>query len=205
LIRGPPVVNQRSVFEYVRQRHFKKDFPKLKNQNHGNKPVILEVRGKAYAIGGGDANPGSNVVTGTFLFNNHYAFILFDSGADRSFMSTNFITLLDVILDTLDISYAVELADGRITETNIVLRGCTIGLLGHPFNIDLMPVELGSFNVIIGIDWLANNHALIVCDKKIVSIPFGDKILIVQGDRSDKGNKSTLSIILCTKTKNYTS
>ncbi|GJS72626.1 putative reverse transcriptase domain-containing protein [Tanacetum coccineum] len=199
-----PVVNQRSVFEYVRQRHFKKDFPKLKDQNHGNKPVIPEVRGKAYAIGGGDANLGSNVVTGTFLLNNHYAFVLFDSGADRSFMSTNFITLLDVILDTLDISYAVELADGRITETNIVLRGCTIGLLGHPFNIDLMPVELGSFDVIIGMDWLVNNHALIVCDEKIVSIPFGDKILIIQGDRSDKGKKSTLSIILCMKTKNYT-
>ncbi|GJT56845.1 putative reverse transcriptase domain-containing protein [Tanacetum coccineum] len=48
------------------------------------------------------------------------------------------------------------------------------------------------------------SRALIVCDEKIVSIPFGDKILIVQGDRSDKGKKSMLSIILCTKTKNYT-
>ncbi|GJS57620.1 zinc finger, CCHC-type containing protein [Tanacetum coccineum] len=47
-----------------KQGHFKKDFPKLKNQNHGNKPVIPEARGKAYTIGGGDANPGSNVVTG---------------------------------------------------------------------------------------------------------------------------------------------
>ncbi|GKE24513.1 putative reverse transcriptase domain-containing protein [Tanacetum coccineum] len=52
-------------------------------------------------------------------------------------------------------------------------------------------------------DWLANNHAVIVCDEKIVCIPFGDKILIVQGDRSDKGKKSTLSIISCTKTQKY--
>ncbi|GJW47818.1 putative reverse transcriptase domain-containing protein [Tanacetum coccineum] len=177
--------------------------PKLKNQNHGNKPVILEARGKAYDIGGGDANPGSNVVTGKFLLNNHYASILFDSGADRSFVSTTFSTLLDVILDTLDVSYAVELADGRIAETNIVLRGCTIGLLGHPFNIDLMPVELGSFDVIIGMDWLSNNHAMIVYDEKIVRIPFGDEILIVRGDWSDKGKKSTLSIISCTKTQKY--
>ncbi|GJZ08604.1 putative reverse transcriptase domain-containing protein [Tanacetum coccineum] len=68
------VVNQRSTtcFECGRQGHFKKDFPKLKNQNHRNKPVIPEARGKAFAIGGGDANPGSNIVTGTFLFNNHY-------------------------------------------------------------------------------------------------------------------------------------
>nr|GFD52186.1 reverse transcriptase domain-containing protein [Tanacetum cinerariifolium] len=99
----------------------KKDYPKLKNQNHGNKPVIPEAKRKAYTIGGGDANPGSNVVTGTFLLNNHHASVLFDSGADRSFVSTTCSTLLDVISDTLDVSYAVELADIRISETNNVL------------------------------------------------------------------------------------
>ncbi|GJS10115.1 hypothetical protein Tco_0366911 [Tanacetum coccineum] len=46
--------------------------------------------------------------------------------------------LLDVALSTLDTSYAVELADGRILETNVVLRGCMLGLLGHPLDIDLM-------------------------------------------------------------------
>ncbi|GKA02001.1 putative reverse transcriptase domain-containing protein [Tanacetum coccineum] len=200
-----PVVNQKSTtcFECGRQGHFKKDYPKLKNQNHGNKQIIPEARGKAYAIGGGDTNPGSNVVTGTFLLNNHYAYVLFDSGADRSFVSTTFSTLLDIIPDTLDVSFSVELADRRIAKTNTVLRGCTIGLLGHPFNIDLMLVELGSFDVIIGMDWLANNHAVIVCDEKIVRIPFGDEILIVQGDRSDKKKKSTLSIISYTKTQKY--
>ncbi|GJX65642.1 putative reverse transcriptase domain-containing protein, partial [Tanacetum coccineum] len=67
-----------------------------------------------------------------------------------------------------DVSYAVELADERISKTNIVLRGYTLGLLGYPFNVDLMLVELGSFDVIIGMDWLANHHAVIVYDEKIV-------------------------------------
>nr|GEZ10871.1 putative reverse transcriptase domain-containing protein [Tanacetum cinerariifolium] len=147
-----------------------KDCPKLKNQNHGNKPIIPEARGKAYAIVGGDTNPGSNVVMGTFLLNNHYAYVLFDSSVNRSFVSTTFSTLLDIIPDTLDASYAVELADERIAETYTILRGCTIGLLGHPFNIDLMPVELGSFDVIISMDWLANNYAVIICDEKIVQV-----------------------------------
>nr|GFA39934.1 putative reverse transcriptase domain-containing protein [Tanacetum cinerariifolium] len=164
---------------------------------------IGKARGKAYVLGGGDANPDSNVVTGTFLLNNHYASVLFDSGANQSFMSTTFSTLLDMIPDTLDVTYAVELADERIFETNIVLRGCTLGLLGHPFNIDLIPVELGSFDVIIGMDWLANHHAMIVFDEKIVWILFGDEVLIVQGDISDKGKKSELSIISCTKTHKY--
>ncbi|GJW35981.1 putative reverse transcriptase domain-containing protein [Tanacetum coccineum] len=78
-----------------------------------------------------------------------------------------------------NVSYAVELADGRVSKTNTVLRGCTLGLIGHPFNIDLMPVELGSFEVIIGMDWLANHHAVIVCDEKIMRIPNGDEVLIV--------------------------
>ncbi|GJT23939.1 reverse transcriptase domain-containing protein [Tanacetum coccineum] len=158
------VVNQRVVtcFECGRQGHYQSDCPKLKDRNRGNKAGnkngVGEARGKAYVLGGGDANPDSNVVKGTFLLNNHYAFILFDSGADRSFVSTTFSTLLDITPDTLDVSYVVELADGRIFETNTVLRGCTLRLLGHPFNIDLMPVELGSFDAIIGMDWLANCH-----------------------------------------------
>nr|GEV82320.1 putative ribonuclease H-like domain-containing protein [Tanacetum cinerariifolium] len=109
--------------------------------------------------------------------------------------------LLDVAPSTLDTSYAVELADGRISETNIILRGCTLGLLGHPFNIDLMPVELGSFNVIIGMDWLEKYHALIVCDEKVVCIPYGDEVLIIRGDNCD--DESKLNIISCTKTQKY--
>ncbi|GKD11233.1 putative reverse transcriptase domain-containing protein [Tanacetum coccineum] len=66
-----------------------------------------------------------------------------------------------------------------------------------------MPVELGSFDVIIGMDWLANHHAVIVCDEKIMRIPFGDEVLIVQGDRDGKGEKSKFSIISCTKTQKY--
>ncbi|GKD97924.1 putative reverse transcriptase domain-containing protein [Tanacetum coccineum] len=75
--------------------------------------------------------------------------------------------------------YPIELVNGRLIGSDIVLRGCTLGLLGHPFNIDQMPVELGSFDVIIGMDWLANHHAVIVYDEKIVRIPYGDEVLIV--------------------------
>nr|GEY56882.1 reverse transcriptase domain-containing protein [Tanacetum cinerariifolium] len=82
----------------------------------GNKTGINEAKARAYAIGGGGADPDSNVITGTLLLNNRYASMLFDSGADRSFMSTTFSTLVDVIPSTLDTSYAVELANGRISE-----------------------------------------------------------------------------------------
>ncbi|GJS19414.1 putative reverse transcriptase domain-containing protein [Tanacetum coccineum] len=140
--------NQRVItcFKYGAQGHYRKDCPKVKNQHRGNKARVLDARGKAYVLGGGDAKLGSNIVT--------------------------------------DVSYAVELADERTSETSTVLRGCTIGLLGLPFNIDPMPIDLGSFDVIIGMNWLAKNHAVIVCDENIVRIPYGNKILIVQGDKS---------------------
>ncbi|GJX35290.1 putative reverse transcriptase domain-containing protein [Tanacetum coccineum] len=190
------IVNQRvfTCFECGRQGYYKSDYPKLKDQNRGNKAGnkngVGEARGKAYILGGGESNPDSNVVKGTFLLNNHYASMIFDSGADRSFVSTTFSTLLDITSDTLDVSYAVELANRRTSETNTILRDCTLGLLGHPFNIDLMPVELGSFDVIISMDWLANHHAVIICDEKIMRIPFGDKVLIVQVTKKEIENES---------------
>nr|GEW21664.1 reverse transcriptase domain-containing protein [Tanacetum cinerariifolium] len=158
------------------------------------------ITAKAYVIGKGGTNPDSNVVTGTFLLNNCYAFMLFDSGADRSFVSTTFCALLDVAPST-DTSYAVELVDGRVSETNTILKGCTLGLLGHPFNIDLMAVELGSFDVIVDMDWLAKYHALIVCDEKVVRIPYGDEVLIIRVDNCD--DRSRLNIISCMKTQKY--
>ncbi|GJS18359.1 hypothetical protein Tco_0412831 [Tanacetum coccineum] len=111
--------------------------------------------------------------------------------------------LLDVAPSTLDTSYAVELADGRISETNIILRGCTLGLLGHSFDNDLMPVELGSFDVIIGIDYMAKNYSVIVCDEKVVRILYGDEVLIIQSDDINRRSKSKLNIISCTKTQKY--
>ncbi|GJZ63468.1 putative reverse transcriptase domain-containing protein [Tanacetum coccineum] len=189
--------NQQGVicYECGRPGHVKRECTKLRNQNHrnqvgnktGNQTRGNEATVKACAIGGGGTNPDSNVVTGTFLLNNYYAFMLFDSGADRSFVSSTFSALLDVAPSTLETSYVVELADGRISKTNVVLKGCTLGLLGHLFDIDLIPVELGSFDVIIGMDWLAKYHALIACDKKVVRIPYGDEVLIIRGDNCDGG------------------
>ncbi|GJU69351.1 putative reverse transcriptase domain-containing protein [Tanacetum coccineum] len=171
--KEPPFRNQQGVncYECGRPGHVKRECPKLRNRNQGNRVGNKtrnqnggnEAIARAYVIGEGGKNPDSNIVT--------------------------------------DTSYAIELADGRISLTNVVLRGCTLGLLGHPFDIDLMPVELGSFNVIIGMDWLVKYHALIVCDEKVVCIPYGDEVLIIQGDNCD--GRSKLNIVSCMRTQKY--
>nr|GEY05577.1 reverse transcriptase domain-containing protein [Tanacetum cinerariifolium] len=66
-----------------------------------------------------------------------------------------------------------------------------------------MPVEMGSFDVIIDMDWLVKHHVVIVCDEKLVRVPFNNKFLIFHGDRSNNGHESRLNIISCTKTQKY--
>ncbi|GJU03094.1 putative reverse transcriptase domain-containing protein [Tanacetum coccineum] len=119
-------------FECGSHGHFKKDCPKLKNNNNrGNRVGYAKAQAKVYAVGNAGANPDNNVVT------------------------------------------------------------------------DLIPVEIGSFDVIIGMDWLAKYHAVIVCAKKIVRIPFGDETLIVRGDGSSNEHGTRLNIISCTKAQEY--
>ncbi|GJY78109.1 putative reverse transcriptase domain-containing protein [Tanacetum coccineum] len=189
-------------FECGAQGHFRRNCPKLNNNNRGNQGGNDRAPGKVYVVGNAGANP-DNVVAGTFLLNNRYAYILFDTGADRSFVSTAFSTLLDIVPNTLDHGYNVELADGRIIRVNTILMGCTLNFLNHPFNINLMPVEMGSFDVIIGMDWLSKYSAVIDCAKKIVRIPSGSEILIVRGDGCSEGHRTRLNIISCTKVQKY--
>nr|GEY84641.1 putative reverse transcriptase domain-containing protein [Tanacetum cinerariifolium] len=104
----------------------------------------------------------------TFLLNNYYACILFDSGAEKSFVSSAFTPFIDIAPTSLNTSYEVELADGKVVSTNTVLRGCTLALYDHRFKIDLLLTGLGSFDVIIGMDWLSYHQAVIDCYEKIV-------------------------------------
>ncbi|GJW99756.1 putative reverse transcriptase domain-containing protein [Tanacetum coccineum] len=185
------------------QGHFKKVCLKLKNGNRGNQCGNGNAPAKVYVVGNAGTNPDSNVVMGTFLLNDRYASILFDTGANRSFVSTTFSSLIDITSITLDHYYDVELANEKIIRINTIIRGCTLNLLDHPFNINLMPIELGSFDVIIGMDWLSKYHTLIDCAKKIVRIPWGNETLIVHGDGSNQGNSTRLNIISYTKTHKY--
>ncbi|GKB47249.1 putative reverse transcriptase domain-containing protein, partial [Tanacetum coccineum] len=193
-----------ACFECGVQGHFQKDCPRLKNNkgNRGNQAGNDRAPAKVYVVGNAGANP-DNVVAGTFLLNNRYAYILFDTGADRSFVSTTFSSQIDITPSTLDHYYDVELADGRIIGLNTILKGCTLNFLNHQFNINLMPVELGSFDAIIGMDWLAKYQAVIVCAEKIVCIPWRIKTLIIHGNGSTQGNVTRLNIISCTKAQKY--
>ncbi|GJW61177.1 putative reverse transcriptase domain-containing protein [Tanacetum coccineum] len=175
-------------FECGASGHFKKDCPKLKNKNEGS----VNAQGWVYAVGNAEkkgnasGNPNSNnVITGTFLLNNRYASILFDTGSEEGFIITTFSSLIDIAPTPLENSYDVELADGKIVRIDTIMRGCTLNFLNHPFNIDLMPVGLGSFDVIIGMDWLRRCHVAQEDWRKDVNIFLGTDIPKKEEDKSE--------------------
>ncbi|GKC27034.1 putative reverse transcriptase domain-containing protein [Tanacetum coccineum] len=161
----------------------------------------INAQGRAYLLRDRNAHQDPNVVTGMFLLNQHLARVLFDSGADRSFISISLASMLNIPSITIDTFYDIEMADGNLVSTNTVIKGCTLTLLNQPFEIDLMPIKLGSFDVVIGMDWLSKYHAKILCDEKVVHIPIDGETLIIRGDQS----KTRLNLISCIKTERYIS
>ncbi|GJU44247.1 putative reverse transcriptase domain-containing protein [Tanacetum coccineum] len=122
------------------------------NRSNGN-----QVRGSAFNVNVNamEAVQDPNVVTSTFSFNDHFVIVLFDSGADFSFISIEFAPLLNVKPSIANPDYVIEVADGH-----------------------------GSFDVIVGIDWLSQHKAMIVCHKKVVKTPVEDgRTLRVHGER----------------------
>ncbi|GKB32166.1 reverse transcriptase domain-containing protein [Tanacetum coccineum] len=128
-----------------RERHYRKQCPRANNNAHG----------KAYLLRDNNAHQDPNVVTGTFLLNQHIAKVLFNSGADKSFVSVSLASMFNILPITLDTTYDIEMADGNLVGTNTVIQDCTLILLNQPFEIDLMLIKLGSFDVVIVMDWLS--------------------------------------------------
>ncbi|GJS46159.1 putative reverse transcriptase domain-containing protein [Tanacetum coccineum] len=110
-------------FECEAPGYFKRDCPKLKNKDGGNG----SAQGWVYAVGNAEKkgnasrDPDSNVFTGTFLLNNHYAFIVYDTGADRSFISTAFSPLINIAPTLLENSYDVKLADEKLVGIDTII------------------------------------------------------------------------------------
>ncbi|GJZ20708.1 putative reverse transcriptase domain-containing protein [Tanacetum coccineum] len=169
--------------------------------NQCRKTTTNNAKGRAYMLRDRNAHQNPNVVTGMFLLTQHLARVLFDSGADKSFISISLAFKLNIPPITIDTFYNINMADGNLVSTNTIIQGAILTLLNQHFKIDFMPIKLGSFDVVIGMDWLSKYHARIICDEKVVHIPIDSETLIIRGDRS----KTRLNLISCIKTERYIS
>nr|GEX59314.1 putative reverse transcriptase domain-containing protein [Tanacetum cinerariifolium] len=131
------------------------------SRNNGN-----QVKGGAFNVNAVGALQDPNVVTGTFSLHHHYATVLFDSRANFSFISTSFAPLLNVKSSFVNPGYLIEVADDKKVEVDRVIRNCKLELGTSLFTIDLIPLGHGSFDVIVGMDWLSKHKAEIVCHEK---------------------------------------
>ncbi|XP_076901768.1 uncharacterized protein LOC143556298 [Bidens hawaiensis] len=184
--------NARACFQCGGLDHFKNNCPQLAPNNN------QATRGRAFTIGASDARQDPNVITGTFLLNNHFASILFDTGAERSFISLDFKPLVKWKPTKLDFPYIVKLANGKTIQANTIIRDSTLTFDDHSLNIDLIPFKLGSFDLVVGMDWLSRNQAKVVYAEKLIRIPLpSGETLIIQGEKPDRN----LKVISCMKAR----
>ncbi|GJU00517.1 putative reverse transcriptase domain-containing protein [Tanacetum coccineum] len=154
-------------------------------RNNGN-----QARGIAFNVNAVEACQDPNIVMGTFSLNDHFVTVLFDSGADFSFISTEFVPILNVKPSILRLGYEIEVANGKKVETGRIIHGCVLELGDSLFTIYLIPFGHGSFDVIVGMDWVSKHKAEAVCHEKVVRIPLASgKVLRLQGERIRKKSK----------------
>ncbi|KAI3786519.1 hypothetical protein L1987_40262 [Smallanthus sonchifolius] len=159
---APAIANGRACYECGNPNHFRDQFPRFANARQGG------ARGRAFNINANEAQANNDVVNGTFLINSQYASILFHTGADKSFVSLNFEPLLAKTRSQLEKTFTVEIANGDSLTIDSVIYDCSLELNDHAFPINLVPMPLGSFNIIIGMDWLSNHHAEVICFEKCI-------------------------------------
>ncbi|GJR89423.1 putative reverse transcriptase domain-containing protein, partial [Tanacetum coccineum] len=176
-----------TCFECGDPNHFRRNCPRMNRDtttggNHPHPVLAIEgnpnpgnnrnrAQGRAFALGVAKAPQDPNVITGTFFLNDHFATVLFDSGADYTFISTNFLPLINM------------------------KPSCRLELEGHTFIIDLIPFSHGSFDVIVGMDWLSKLRARIVCFEKIVQIPLSNREILEVHRERPEGNRKQLKSI----------
>ncbi|GKF53350.1 putative reverse transcriptase domain-containing protein, partial [Tanacetum coccineum] len=128
--------------------------------------------------------------------------VLYDSGVSVSFVSHEFSKNLTTPLNKLLFPLEVEIADSKVVIVSNVFRNVEIEIDDSIFNIDLIHIVLGVFDIVIGMDWLEKYDANILCSQKLVRVvnPQGQEI-IIYGDRR-KGDFKLYSVV---KTRKYLS
>ncbi|MFS8027769.1 putative aspartic peptidase domain superfamily [Helianthus anomalus] len=183
-------------------RVVKQDPQQQRQQHQQQQPQQQQqaAHARTFNINVRQAQADNNVVNGTFLVNGIYDSCLFDTGADNYFVSFEFEKLLSRKRSELSSTFDVEVAIGRIVVVNFVFCDCTLELNNHIFPIDLIPMQLGSFDVIVGMDFLRENHAEGLCFNKMIrfSLANGD-LLCVYGETASKG----LKLMSCVQASKY--
>ncbi|KAL0534799.1 hypothetical protein IC582_029093 [Cucumis melo] len=126
-------------------------------------------QGKVFATNSTEAEKAGTVVTGTLPVLGHYALVLFDSGSSHSFISSAFVSHARLEVEPLHHVLSVSTPSGECMLSKEKVKACQIEISGHVIEVTLIVLDMLDFDVILGVDWLAANHASIDCSRKEVT------------------------------------
>ncbi|KAL0550473.1 hypothetical protein IC582_014992 [Cucumis melo] len=126
-------------------------------------------QGRVFATNRTEAEKAGTVVTGTLPVLGHYALVLFDSGSSHSFISSAFVSYARLEVEPLHHVLSVSTPSGECMLSKEKVKSCQIELAGHVIEVTLIVLDMLDFDVILGMDWLAANHASIDCSRKEVT------------------------------------
>ncbi|KAL0554265.1 hypothetical protein IC582_008182 [Cucumis melo] len=126
-------------------------------------------QGRVFATNKTEAEKAGTVVTGTLPVLGHYALVLFDSGSSHSFISSAFVSHARLEVEPLHHVLSVSTPSGECMLSKEKVKACQIEIAGHVIEVTLIVLDMLDFDVILGMDWLAVNHASIDCSRKEVT------------------------------------
>ncbi|KAL0539787.1 hypothetical protein IC582_024005 [Cucumis melo] len=126
-------------------------------------------QGRVFATSRTEAEKAGTVVTGTLPVLGHYALVLFDSGSSHSFISSAFVSHARLEVEPLHHVLSVSTPSGECMLSKEKVKACQIEIAGHVIEVTLIVLDMLDFDVILGMDWLAANHASIDCSRKEVT------------------------------------
>ncbi|KAL0533867.1 hypothetical protein IC582_028138 [Cucumis melo] len=126
-------------------------------------------QGRVFATNRTEAEKAGTIVTGTLPVLGHYALVLFDSGSSHSFISSAFVSHARLEVEPLHHVLSVSTPSGECMLSKEKVKACQIEIAGHVIEVTLIVLDMLDFDVILGMDWLAANHASIDCSRKEVT------------------------------------
>ncbi|KAL0546400.1 hypothetical protein IC582_016308 [Cucumis melo] len=175
---GRCLFGTRICFKCRQEGHTADRCPMRLTGNAQNRGAGAPHQGKFFATNKTEAERAGMVVTGTLPVLGHYALVLFDSGSSHSFISSAFVLHARLEVEPLHHVLSVSTPSGECMLSKEKVKACQIEIAGHVIEVTLLVLDMLDFDVILGMDWLAANHASIDCSRKEVDVSLSSEPVV---------------------------